>query len=605
MTDSEEAIALDIPVAHLDAPAFCAADPELLAQWADQLPRANLGDTSHQLFDALQQLNQCRLEPRLRFDLLEVLRPAIYSTCRALAAHYQNGQTIVLSSQAFQVYLLSQTMQSQLATGYRIAAHDASIKKSFLPGKSRQRALVAQAVQRAISELTANVFRGCIIYADPDPAIWRQLHTLYRFACQRQLQAQRFADPETGQPHSITVEQYYIKALLLGSVRANQLRQEDLRLVFDQLSRWVELTQLSSYEAAREDHIVVDTGSDQPPVYQALFIEPADSKHCRMLSLHDLLHHLGELLAVKERSDISDDLIKHLLMSWSSYTRRTFMRMDTRDTLLICVGMSNLHYFSADEIEFADFIRGNIHRKLQVDSEKNPFLQRQGKMKHEERDLWNSPFVAAADSADLALESIDNHIRVFEKQSRRDSDTQRSYNNYKIEMINVSPGGYTLEWPLEIAARLANGDVVGIRESQHANWSVGIVSWIRRDGDKIAQIGVKLLGPSVLPYAARVINSGKATSSDNSDDFRRVLLLPEIKLIGQPATLLTPRLPFREKQTLRLVQQGRPLTVRLKKLICATGAINQFDIEVLEKPWQDHSEPRIQRQRFDELWRSL
>jgi hypothetical protein len=68
---------------------------------------------------------------------------------------------------------------------------------------------------------------------------------------------------------------------------------------------------------------------------------------------------------------------------------------------------------------------------------------------------------------------------------------------------------------------------------------------------------------------------------------------------------LTPQHPFREKQTLLLVQQGRTITVRLKKLISTTGAIKQFDIDVLDKPWQEDCEAGSRGDRFDQLWSSL
>ncbi len=604
MTDSEVKPTLEIPAQHLDAPHFCAADSRALIEWASQLPRGNLGDTSRQLFNALQELNHCRLDARLRFELQEVLRPFVFSVCGSLAVHYHN-QPIVLPRQAFQVYLLSQTMQMQLAMGYQIVARDAaSGKKAILGGKSKQQALMAQALHRAMTDLGYTLFRGYLIYSEPDPSVWRHLHQLYRFAQHHGLGDRQFKDMETGQVYPLSVEKSYIKALLLGSIRSNQLRQEDLKLVFDSICEWVNLVQLADYDAAEEDHIVVNLESDDPPIYQALFLEPAQTRHCRILIVEELLHHLGKLLADSARTAVSDDLIKHLMISWSSYTRRTFMRMDTSDQLLVCVGMSNLHYFSANETEFEEFTKGKTHNTFQLESEANPFLQHQARMKHEERDMWNSPFLPQPDAANIAVESIDNHIRQFESQVIPRKQP-RSYDNHQVSMLNVSAGGYALQWPLETSTRLCNGDIVGVRESRHANWSAGVVSWIRRDGKEIAQLGVKLLSPSTVPYAARVVNRVKNTKQESSDDFRRVLLLPEIKLIGQPPTLLTPALTFREKQTLLLVQQGRALTVRLKKLICSTGAIKQFDIEVVDKPWQEKYETASRADRFDALWESL
>jgi hypothetical protein len=604
MTESEENPALETPAQHLDAPRFCAADAQMLASWASKLPRGNLGETSRQLYNALEELNHCRLDARLRFELQEVLRPLVFSVCGSLAVHYHN-QPIVLPSQALQIYMLSQTIQIQLAMGYQIVARDtAQGRKPVLGGKNKRQTLMAQALHRAITDLGYTLYRGYLIYSEPDPAVWRQLHKLYRFAEHHELGDLQFKDMETGQVYPLSIEKCYLKALLLGSVRSNQLRQEDLKLVFDSLCEWVKLAQLGNYECAEEDHIVVNLDSDEPPIYQALFLEPAQTANCRILILDELLHHLGHQLAGGENGPLSHDLIKHLMISWSSYTRRTFMRMDTSDHLLVCVGMSSLHYFAANETELEDFTRGKTHNTFQLEDDDNPFLRKQARMKHEERDLWNIASRPQPGAANIAVESIDNHIRQFEMQASA-ARRPRSYENYRVSIVNVSAGGYALQWPLDNSARANNGDIVGVRESRHANWSVGIVSWIRRNGEEIAQLGIKLLSPSAVPYAARVMNRAKTGKHESSDDFRRVLLLPEIKLIGQPPTLLTPAMTFREKQTLQLVQQDRTLTVRLKKLICSTGAIKQFDIEVVDKPWQERYETNNRADRFDVLWDSL
>lgn len=604
MSDSEDAIVLEMPVQHLDAPRFCAADCDHLRLWVEQLPRGDLGNTSRQLFEAVQELNSCRLEPELRFELLEVLRPHVYSVCSSLGIHYHN-QPIVLPSKAFQVYLLSQTMQMHLAMGYQVVAQEAaSLKKGILKKKTRNPQLLARALHRAITDLCCTLFRGCLIYSEYSPGIWRQLHSLYWFACSQGLAQESFKDMESGQVYPTTIEQGYCRALLLGSVRSNQLRQEDLTLVFDCLCEWITKTRLTEYSNAGEDHIVANLASDDPPVFNALFTAPADARHCRVLVVEDLLHHLGELLADNHHRTFSDDLIKHLMISWGSFTRRTFVRMDSTDSLQVCIGMSNLHYFSADQTEFQTFIRGRVHRPLQDGSETNLFLKETMNIREAETDLWNTPYNASKEFASISLESIDNHIRKFDSEARSDA-INRSYDDHQVKLLNVSAGGYALQWPAQAQAKLSNGEIVGIRECNNQNWSIGIVSWIRRSGKEVAQVGLKLLAPTVVPYAARVVNRGPAAANDNNDEFRRVLLLPEIQLIGQSATLITSQVSFREKQTLLLVQQDRQITVRLKKLLSSTGVIKQFGVEVVDKPWQQEISSQADKDRFNELWDSL
>lgn len=604
MAASEETITLDLPVQHLDAPRFCEADPALLSLWAERLPRADMGETSQRLFEALQELNSCKLAPQLRFTLLDTLRPLVYSVCSSLGIHY-HSQPIVLPPKAFQIYLRSQTMQMQLATGYQIVAHDtAEEKKGLLKKRTKQPELLAESLHRAITDLTSTLFRGHLIYSGTPPKVWQQLHRLHRLSLETGVSTVMFKDWETGQAHTISVEQCYIKALLLGSLRSNQLRQEDLTLVFHALGEWLGLVQLSDYQNPDEDNIVVDLDSDSPPMFAALFDQPATAANCRILLVEELLHKLSNDLVNKDRTTLSDDLIKHLLISWSSYTRRSSARIDTQDSLQLCVGMSSLHYFSAEQTDFEEFIRSDVHRALQNDSGSNRFMKHDVTTRSEDRDVWNTPYRADMTLVDLSVETIDADIRKFESSEHSKGNT-RSYDNHPIEMTNVSAGGYALQWPADIAARLSNGDIVGIRESNSSNWSVGVVSWIRRSGKQKGEIGVKLLAPSVIPFAARVANRGADAANDDHADFRRVLLLPEIKLIGQAATLVTDNPVFREKQTLELLQQGHKLSVRLQKLVSVSGTVNQFEIEKLEKPWQQNGDSDQERERFEQLWSSL
>ena len=91
----------------------------------------------------------------------------------------------------------------------------------------------------------------------------------------------------------------------------------------------------------------------------------------------------------------------------------------------------------------------------------------------------------------------------------------------------------------------------------------------------------------------------------------RVLILPEISVISQPATLLTPRVPFKVGNKVVINQRGREVQVQLTRKINDTGAYNQFEFRrtaSLEKPGKakaastDHD---IVDDEFDSLWGNL
>lgn len=604
MSNTASVISLDVPAQDWDAPRFCAPDPSLLASWADSLPRTNLGETTRALYGALKELNRSRIEPRQRLNLLEVLRPVVYTTCTALRKHFFN-QPIVLPPQSFQVFRLAQVLQLQLAAGYQIVASESAGQKSLFGSKQKHAQLTATALHRALSEYTQLLFRASLIYTEPDKGLWRRLHRLYQFGLAHELSTVECNDPEADAVHPLTVEQCYLRALLLGCVRTNQLRQQDMLTVMEHIDAWVPLASLQRFRVAEDDLIAINLASDDCPVYNALFKAPRDTGHCRLLDTGSLLKHLAGQLKTERNQALSADLVKHLMISWGSYTKRAFMRMDSSDSLALCIGLSHLHYFAADGIEFEDFLKGhNLHVFNDAADPTNPFLKSTEGMRQEEHDVWSSPHrpeISDANVAEtsVAMESIDQHIQAFEAQQRQEHSTATD-RDYQIRMVNVSPGGYCLQWPSDVHARLSNGDVVGIRETNHANWSMGVVTWLRRAGEQISQLGIKLTSPSVIPYGAHIINRPDAPA-----DYQRVLMLPEIKLIGQPATLITAKIPFREGHKLQLVQQGRQTTVLLTRLIHATGAFNQFEFDVIEKSLQDLVESADTDTDFDALWDAL
>ena len=63
----------------------------------------------------------------------------------------------------------------------------------------------------------------------------------------------------------------------------------------------------------------------------------------------------------------------------------------------------------------------------------------------------------------------------------------------------------------------------------------------------------------------------------------RVLLLPEIKLVGQPHTLITPRTGFRERQKITLLSGGQERHVQLLRQVTATGSFAQFDFRYIKQ----------------------
>ena len=89
--------------------------------------------------------------------------------------------------------------------------------------------------------------------------------------------------------------------------------------------------------------------------------------------------------------------------------------------------------------------------------------------------------------------------------------------------------------------------------------------------------GIELLSPRAIPIAVRVINK-----KGGPTDFARAFLLPELAPIDQPATLITPPVPFNSGQKVHVLRQGIRTTSQLTECVLTTESFNQFTFRMLD-----------------------
>jgi cyclic-di-GMP-binding protein len=118
--------------------------------------------------------------------------------------------------------------------------------------------------------------------------------------------------------------------------------------------------------------------------------------------------------------------------------------------------------------------------------------------------------------------------------------------------------------------------MVAVRDESDPRWCIAVVRWIRQDSEGTS-MGVELLSPRAIPVAARVINK-----KGGPTDYARVFLLPALEPIGQPATLVTPPLPFQPGQKINVLRQGVKTTAQLGECTLKTESFNQFTFRMLD-----------------------
>ena len=79
---------LKVPEQKTASLSFCDTTPKAFRAWVDQLPMANIGESSRQLYHAIIELNHLFLTPQMRIQYLEAIRGSIHFVCNELSRHF-------------------------------------------------------------------------------------------------------------------------------------------------------------------------------------------------------------------------------------------------------------------------------------------------------------------------------------------------------------------------------------------------------------------------------------------------------------------------------------------------------------------------------------
>ncbi|WP_148863490.1 GTPase [Marinobacter fonticola] len=590
---------LTLPEQKIANLSFCDATPKSFARWIGALPIANVGETSRQLYHAIIELNQLFIAPQQRLQLLELIRPRINFVCKELSRHYL-GLAIALPEKQRKIANLSQALQLHLASGYKTTL----IELLDAGALDKNRKAITAACHRVISDLGYTILRAHQLYCPSPARSWLESHRVYRFALRNNLLETPVEDETLMHRKSSTVADAYKRLLLLGCARPNQLRQNELLQAYELFEVWTDRTSCSSNNVDQA-LFLVHTERDAAPIYRSLVEQDQITGDCFGFSSVDLSGHIGEHLSKPApESDlplplsVSDNLLTHLSQALGILTKRNFKRVSTQGNLQVCVGLTAAHYFIAGEKTFKQFIASGDNEQ---EGDNNLFL----KQARRRNDAWadahdagpSRDFSSSADTP-IAFRGTGGSARLDENRSDRPK-------TFSSPLVNTSPGGYCVSWEGEMPPSLQAGEVLAVREQSAHPWSVAVVRWIRQLRNQGTQIGIELLAPSASPCGVRLIQK-----IGNSSEYLRGLLLPEITVIGQPATLITPRLPFQQGSRIVLRQGDREDNGQLSKRLSATGSISQFELRLQSRTKSADSKPsgpggHTGEDEFDSLWPSL
>lgn len=603
--EDQTTIKLKIPHQDLTTGSLFQPNTHAARSWVESLPVTDTNSTVQMLDQALNDLNRIKTSPEVRYDIMEILRPNLEVALTNLSRRYLN-QPLVLPKEPQKMAEFSDRLFTLASTAYTIVAIEAIQQRDSIREVNPAR-LTCQAIQRALLFAGRKVLQTLQLHRPMEIQGWHTLHQLYALGEHQRLANLPVPEPLTG---GSTITATYLQATMLGCCKPNQLRQRDLAAVYRGLQQWSELVPLGSVDSD-EALFVADLDSDQPPIYSSLYKEQLGAQ-CRFIDTTSLIVRLtalkeeagGAAIKLDKNTSLSANILDQLIAALGSISLRNFKRSAVSSPLWICVGLSSTHFHVAGEQRFEQLLYGNeylAHAGGVVSD--NPFLRPQIKA-----DAWqmaNPGQDYTSDNEVDPLREIDiddvTLARVLAEEDRELPPNER-YPVFKTQLADASSGGYCLEWHDDLTSDIKVGDIVGLKEEENKDWVIAVIRWLSRLDNAKTLTGLELLSPRAIPYGARIhVKPGEKSPP------RRVLLLPEIALVGQPQTLVTPNAGFKERQKVTIGSSKEAHSVQLLRQIASTGSFAQFEFRYIQELGDVLAESQNESGggAFDSLWSNI
>jgi hypothetical protein len=407
-----------------------------------------------------------RLEAVFRLDVQsEALRHTL------TAQYHEHGtRSSRVESQLWQAMF-------DLTQGFLLCYQASAREVSDHAQSNRWRALLPELIARQIIHHGLDAKIRLYRYEQWIPARWSDLHSLFQIACSIELERQPIAALADGA--LTTIEQEYLRVLLLQLMNAGNLSARHVEWVAEQLSEWCAPLRLN-VESSTATSFYVDLGARN-----GLKRRGPEALEGRVLfldtrPLHAMLMQNVVMLEQKVRSDpLSERTLRrteqlNLMTKLAAQVDPEFRPVPRRGERINASG-------AVDAIVGFTKIAGYLH-----DEEAHPL----GEKRHRTGSF--------DDSIELATFG---HMR--NENARAQEVARRLLATYAApggawDIRDVSHTGYRLVAPMSVINSVTLGTLVAIRAHGQSLWTLGIVRRMKRLTSERAEIGLQVIANNLV-----------------------------------------------------------------------------------------------------------
>ncbi len=600
--------------------------PRKVKKWLAQLPRASMGDMTRQIYNALVDLNRQEMPPKYRIANMELFHEPIELILQHLHKHFVN-RSLPLPDKSLKIINLNQALLREITHGYKIIIFEVANGIAKLDEKN-----TILAAHRSITNTALLVLRASQIYASVPRGSWWDVNHIYQFICSKNWQ-KKTVPTNDKESTVITLEQAYKKLVLFSLSRPHALRHSETERVFKQLDEWNLMVHLKPVPPASEQDrcFAIQIKMDAPPSCinaaehqnDANFVAIDTEELVKKIKLFSSDKSKG-YDTISTNDGLTQETLRTLSSSWSICAKRRFSRSNKHGNIGAAIGLKSIYSSIYEELHPAEeetnlpsasFTLESIDTDFDYDRADNydPSLITHPNL--------NSTMTSLPNAWDMIASGnvlTDTFIGELKARERNSYQLHKEDEDLYWQVINISAGGYCLHWNSDTTSKAQVGELIGIREREpdHSyQWRAGIIRWMQYTQGTGLDIGIQVLSPKVI--TATIQRIGK----EHEEPFE-CLMLPGIKPIKQPTTLLLPSHAFKIGATLKIHVYERTINIKLSNVAEHTGSFTQFqftqiednqDIKLRKHVPDAPVKPAVEKQDansddnddFDSIWSSL
>jgi hypothetical protein len=526
--------------------------------WVDDLPLLNTLKTLELVNGALDQTNRLSIPPQQRHVVLELLSTSVMCISDALKKGFL-GKQLPLPADSVRQAELATELCNRMACGYRIVVDDAGTSEA-------QRPLLCTAIHRAIRYLSEILLTNYQVYAPQPAGLWGIIHALFGLAEELRMSTLPVTDSTLPAAASSSIETIYKQCLLLSLACPYRMRQNEIHYVYNGLLAWATASRLNRLNHTQKLGLfAVNLRADLPPAYRALHDNPQSGDNWRILDTSEMAHRMQQAISgttgnTGKATGLGDaQTMQRLMLAWGMMPKRRFSRYRQDANIRLVMGLNSIHQLYAppavEEHDERNGITETIrdHQYLQ-----DPTFEKTTSITTEKQE-----------GAGGQSESQDRLLRGAYSAARSSLNPVESW-----KMENMSAGGFCMLWDSESASCAQVGELVAImsrRDDDRDTTQLGVIRWMKFTPEHGLELGIQMLSPG-----ATAVWASLCEDDVHPGNKLQGILLPEIKAINQPASLLIPSLPFRSGCISTLENGDKKQAIVLTRQLENTGAFAQY-----------------------------